>query len=48
MGQGEPPWDLAYLVTSVVAGQTDDRKLFIWDPNAREFVESRLEVDEDA
>jgi [CysO sulfur-carrier protein]-S-L-cysteine hydrolase len=48
MGQGEPPWDLAYLVTSVRAGQTDDRKLFIWDPSTREFVESRLEVDEDA
>jgi proteasome lid subunit RPN8/RPN11 len=47
-GQGEPPWDLAYLVTSVVAGQTSDRKLFIWDPSTREFVESRLEVDEDA
>jgi [CysO sulfur-carrier protein]-S-L-cysteine hydrolase len=47
MGQGEPPWDLAYLVTSVRAGQTDDRKLFIWDASTHEFVESRLEVDED-
>jgi proteasome lid subunit RPN8/RPN11 len=44
-GQGEPPWDLAYLVTSVRAGTVDDRKLFVWDPRARDFVESRLEVD---
>jgi [CysO sulfur-carrier protein]-S-L-cysteine hydrolase len=48
MGQGEPPWDLAYLVTSVRAGQVDDRKLFIWEPASRTFVESALEVDEGA
>jgi proteasome lid subunit RPN8/RPN11 len=48
MGQGEPPWDLAYLVTSVREGQVDDRKLFVWDPTGRAFVESRLEVEEDA
>ena len=47
MGQGEPPWDLAYLVTSVRAGAVDDRKLFVWDPQGRTFVESRLEVRED-
>lgn len=46
MGQGEPPWDLAYLVTSVRSGEVDDRKLFIWDPAKRVFVESRLEVEE--
>jgi proteasome lid subunit RPN8/RPN11 len=47
MGQGEPPWDLAYLVTSVRAnGVVDDRKLFIWDPTTSSFVESRLEVEE--
>lgn len=46
MGQGEPPWDLAYLVTSVVGGRVDDRKLFVWDPIERGFVESRLEVRE--
>jgi proteasome lid subunit RPN8/RPN11 len=46
MGQGEPPWDLAYLVTSVRAGQPDDRKLFVWDPQTGSFVESRLEVEE--
>jgi [CysO sulfur-carrier protein]-S-L-cysteine hydrolase len=48
MGQGEPPWDVAYLVTSVRKGQVDDRKLFVWDPAGRAFVESRLEVEEDA
>jgi proteasome lid subunit RPN8/RPN11 len=46
MGQGEPPWDLAYLVTSVVGGRVDDRKLFVWEPLQRSFVESRLEVRE--
>jgi hypothetical protein len=46
MGQDEPPWDLAYLVTSVRGGEVDDRKLFVWDPARRGFVESRLEVDE--
>jgi [CysO sulfur-carrier protein]-S-L-cysteine hydrolase len=45
MGQGEPPWDLAYLVTSVRKGEVDDRKLFVWDPATRAFLESRLEVD---
>src|SRR5579884_236267 len=44
MGQGEPPWDLAYLVTSVRAGRVDDRKLFVWDPPTRSFVESTLRV----
>jgi proteasome lid subunit RPN8/RPN11 len=45
MGQAEPPWDLAYLVTSVRGGDVDDRKLFVWDARAAEFVESRLEVE---
>lgn len=48
MGQGEPPWDLAYLVTSVRSGAVDDRKLFVWDPGTRTFVESPLEVEEGA
>jgi proteasome lid subunit RPN8/RPN11 len=48
MGQGEPPWDLSYLVTSVRAGKVDDRKLFVWDPGARGFIESPLEVEEGA
>jgi proteasome lid subunit RPN8/RPN11 len=48
MGQGEPPWDLAYLVTSVRASGVDDRKLFVWNPETRTFAESRLEVEEGA
>ncbi len=44
MGQDAPPWDLAYLVTSVREGRVDDRKLFVWDPGAAAFVESRLNV----
>jgi proteasome lid subunit RPN8/RPN11 len=44
MGQGEPPWDLAYLVTSVRGGTVDDRKLFVWDPGGRAFVETGLEI----
>ena len=44
MGQGEPPWDLAYLVTSVRDHKVDDRKLFVWDPSGKVFVESPLEV----
>jgi len=44
MGQGEPPWDLAYLVTSVRGGQVDDQKLFVWDPRSGTFVQSALEV----
>ncbi len=48
MGQGEPPWDLAYLVTSVRGGTVDDRKLFIWDPSKLAFLETPLEVREGA
>ena len=44
MGEDQPPWDLAYLVTSVVAGKVDGRRLFVWDPSARGFVESPLTV----
>jgi proteasome lid subunit RPN8/RPN11 len=46
MGQGEPPWDLAYLVTSVVEGRVDDRKLFVWEPAVGNFVASGLTVGE--
>jgi proteasome lid subunit RPN8/RPN11 len=46
MGQGEPPWDLAYLVTSVRAGGVDDRKLFVWDLGSKAFVESPLYIEE--
>jgi proteasome lid subunit RPN8/RPN11 len=45
MGGDEPPWDLAYLVASVRAGVVDDRKLFVWDPAARAFVERALAVE---
>ncbi len=48
MGQNAPPWDLAYLVTSVRGGEVDDRKLFVWDVASEAFVESRLEVEEGA
>lgn len=44
MGGDEPTYDLAYLVTSVRAGAVDDRKLFIWDPGAKKFVETELAV----
>jgi [CysO sulfur-carrier protein]-S-L-cysteine hydrolase len=46
MGQGEPPWDLAYLVTSVQKGHVDDRKLFVWNRATEAFDESPIEVDE--
>jgi proteasome lid subunit RPN8/RPN11 len=48
MGQGEPPWDLAYLVTSVRLREVDARKLFVWNPNTRTFDESQLEIEEGA
>ena len=44
MGGDEPSWDLAYLVTSVRAGVVDERKLFIWDEEARKFVETTLTI----
>jgi proteasome lid subunit RPN8/RPN11 len=45
-GQGQPAWDLAYLVTSIRGGTVDDRKLFVWSPSTGTFEESPLEVDE--
>ena len=47
MGADEPPFDLAYLVTSVREGKVDDHKLFVWEPASRSFVESRLSVSGD-
>ena len=44
MGGEAPAYDLAYLVTSVRAGTVDERKLFIWDPDARKFVETSLSI----
>jgi proteasome lid subunit RPN8/RPN11 len=42
MGGDEPAYDLAYLVVSVRGGTVDDSKLFIWDEQARVFVEGKL------
>ncbi len=47
MGGDEPPFDLAYLVTSVQKGAVDDHKLFVWEPATKAFVESRLVTVED-
>lgn len=47
MGGDSPPYDLAYLVTSVRKGEVDDHKLFVWDPAASAFVESPLTLDGD-
>lgn len=44
MGGDEPAHPLAYLVTSVRAGKVDDHRLFVWDPAARAFVESKLTI----
>ncbi len=44
MGGDAPSYDLVYLVTSVRAGVVDDRKLFIWSPEARTFVETELTI----
>lgn len=45
MGGDEPAYDLAYLVTSVRQGVVDDRKLFVWDPKTRAFVEAELSIE---
>ena len=44
MGGDAPSYDLAYLVTSVRAGVVDDRKLFVWDPERKSFVEAPLQI----
>ena len=44
MGGDAPPFDLAYLVTSVRNGAVDDHKLFVWDAASKSFVESRIAV----
>jgi proteasome lid subunit RPN8/RPN11 len=43
-GGPEPTYELAYLVTSVVAGEVREHALFVWDPGARAFVRSSFEV----
>jgi len=45
MGGQEPAYELSYLVTSVYAGKVAGHALFVWDPAARAFVESRLRVE---
>ena len=42
MGGDEPAYDLAFLVTSVRNGEVDDRKLFVWSPTSRAFVEAPI------
>lgn len=44
MGGDAPSYDLVYLVTSVRAGVVDDRKLFIWAPASKKFVEIELTI----
>jgi proteasome lid subunit RPN8/RPN11 len=44
MGGNEPAYDLAYLVTSVRAGEVAEYALFVWDPTARGFAPSELRV----
>jgi len=39
-GTGEPPFDLAYLVTAVDKGKVTAHKLFIWSPGSKSFVEA--------
>lgn len=43
MAGDAPTQDVAYLVTSVRAGVVDERKLFVWDPETRAFVETPFE-----
>jgi proteasome lid subunit RPN8/RPN11 len=47
MGGDEPPYPLAYLVTSVRAHGVDDHKLFVWDRQQRRFVEAGFRCTED-
>ena len=38
-GDGDPTYQLAYLVTAVDKGEVTAHKLFIWDAGVRDFVE---------
>ncbi len=49
MGGEEPPYDLAYLVTSVRgvhggAAAVDERRLFVWDERSRTFTPAAFDV----
>lgn len=43
-GTGAPSHALAYFVTAVNEGKVTDHKLFVWDGDARKFVESPFEI----
>ncbi len=47
MGGDEPAYDVAYLVTSVYAGEVRAHELFVWSVPARAFVASPLRVVEE-
>jgi len=47
MGGDEPAYDLAYLVTSIYAGEVREHELFVWSPAAHAFVPSKLHVVEE-
>jgi len=42
-GDGDPTYELAYLVTAVDLGKVTAHKLFIWDVTRRDFVETAFE-----
>jgi proteasome lid subunit RPN8/RPN11 len=50
-GGEEPSYDLAFLVVSVRGdgcgggAKVDDRKLFVWEPETRKFIEAPLVVE---
>jgi [CysO sulfur-carrier protein]-S-L-cysteine hydrolase len=43
MGPG-PAWPIAFLVTSVRGGNIDEHRLFVWDTEARSFVDQAITV----
>ncbi|HEY3495853.1 MAG TPA: Mov34/MPN/PAD-1 family protein [Polyangiaceae bacterium] len=43
-GDGDPTYELAYLVTAVDQGAVTAHKLFVWDPAVRDFVERAFET----
>jgi proteasome lid subunit RPN8/RPN11 len=42
-GDGDPTYELAYLVTAVDLGEVTAHKLFVWDAGRRDFVEAAFE-----
>jgi proteasome lid subunit RPN8/RPN11 len=42
-GDGDPTYELAYLVTAVDQGKVTAHKLFVWDAAQRDFVEAGFE-----